>query len=222
MYVGLSKMLSARLNSHRKHLLENTHLNYRLQNAWNATNGIGFEFRILIYLEEPLLEAEAQVADELILNGYTLLNIAPPGQNLPVMDTETRQKISETMKGRKRSPESVSKGANTQRGRVMSEDQKEKLRKVLSGRKLSPSHIANIRAGLVGRSRTPEQLENITLAIRKSWTGRQSPLKGIEKVPRVTLQCLQCGCNFIVKKSAATGRKKFCSRVCKYDSFRKI
>ena len=82
-------------------------------------------------------------------NGY---NIQPGGSNAPCAE-ETKQKISQKLKGRPRSAESIQKQIEAQRGRIVSEETREKLRAIHTGRVMSAEAREKMRLAALGNSR---------------------------------------------------------------------
>ncbi len=225
-YIGQSKNIRVRFVTHKKNLLENRHINPILQRTWNKYPSEQFEFRLLALIEPPLLEAEAAYAALYEERGYTLMNIGRPGYGAPFMDEPTRHKISRTMKGRKRTPESIAKGAASQKGKGVTEEFRQKMRDTHTGRKLPREQVEKIRQSNTGKVRSLEQRQKMSESFTKSWADKRAQgvykkSKGVERSPRVVLYCSQCGAEMRVLERLADYTKN-CSRTCRNASMRGV
>ena len=121
-YVGSSVQLQERWRQHKKLLVENKHINPKLQNAWNSYGADAFVFQVL---EVTRFDKQGNVVrEQYYLDtlkpyertiGYNLCAKAavPPGPHTK----EAREKISKANKGRKRTGQALAniKEANRQR-----------------------------------------------------------------------------------------------------------
>ena len=124
-YVGSSIDLRLRRTQHFNALLHNKHINNILQNAYNKYGIDAFEFEVLEIIDitddikKRLLDREQFWIDNLNPE-YNILRVA--GSNLGYNHTEeTKQKISNSMKGVKKSEEHALHIREGQKGRVLTE-----------------------------------------------------------------------------------------------------
>lgn len=143
-YVGSSIDLRLRRTQHFNALLHNKHINNILQNAYNKYGIDAFEFEVLEIIDitddikKRLLDREQFWIDNLNPE-YNILRIA--GSNLGYNHTEeTKQKISNSMKGVKKSEEHALHIREGQKGRVLTEEHKQKLSEAAKHRKSMSHH----------------------------------------------------------------------------------
>ena len=148
-YVGSSIDINRRRLEHFSALSHNRHVNNHLQNAYNKYGKDSFIFEVIENLEitdnikEDLLEREQFWIDNLKPE-YNILPVA--GSNLGYHHTEeTKQKISNSTKGVKKSESHAKHIREGQKGRVLSEEHKAKLSQTAKHRKSQSHHsIINI------------------------------------------------------------------------------
>ena len=148
-YVGSSIDINRRRLEHFSALSHNRHVNNHLQNAYNKYGKDSFIFEVIENLEitdnikEDLLEREQFWIDNLRPE-YNILLVA--GSNLGYHHTEeTKQKISNSTKGVKKSESHAKHIREGQKGRVLSEEHKAKLSQAAKHRKSQSHHsIINI------------------------------------------------------------------------------
>lgn len=180
-YVGSAKRISRRWIEHKRDLRRGDHANPRLQAAWNCYGESAFSLSVLELVEslEDLIDREQYWIDVLdaVGAGYNVLVTA--GSNLGMqMSDETRRKMSEAAKGKKRGPMSVEqkayfsalyKGRNlspetkakmsaSRTGRKFSDESKAKMSAAAKGRPKSEEHRAKLAAAQTGRKHTPETI----------------------------------------------------------------
>lgn len=148
-YVGSTIHLDQRRKQHFSRLAHNKHVNKHLQNAYNKYGREAFEFEVLEIIDiddsikENLLMREQFWIDNL-KPAYNILPVA--GSNLGYHHTEeTKQKISNSTKGVKKSESHAKHIREGQKGRVLSEEHKAKLSQAAKHRKSQSHHsIINI------------------------------------------------------------------------------
>ena len=146
-YVGSSIDLDRRRKEHSYTLMNNSHSNKHLQNAYNKYGRECFKFTIIEILEifddikQSLLDREQFWIDNL-LPEYNILLIA--GSSLGFNHSEeTKQQISNSTKGVKKSIEHSKHIREAQKGKILTEDHKAKLSEAAKHRK-SPSNVTKI------------------------------------------------------------------------------
>lgn len=144
-YVGSSIDINRRRLEHFSALLHNRHVNNHLQNAYNKYGRDSFIFEVIENLEitdnikEDLLEREQFWIDNLRPE-YNILLVA--GSTLGYHHTEeTKQKISNSTKGVKKSAEHTKHIKEGQQGRVLTQEHKEKLSQSAKNRKSMSHHF---------------------------------------------------------------------------------
>lgn len=137
-YIGSSSDLDRRRKQHFIALLNNKHFNSHLQRSYNKWGEQSFEFKIIEVLEdtdslsELLLEREQYYLD-LLKPEYNICRIAG-AFGMPHTE-ETKQKISNSTKGVKKSQEHAKHIRESQQGRKLSEEHKQKLTEAAKNRK---------------------------------------------------------------------------------------
>ena len=128
-YIGSSNNIYARKARHKRDLLNGTHNNVHMQNAWNKYGADVFSFQILTVCDESQrLEIEQKEIDEAIKrNPNCLYNIAmntlAPMDGIPSPmkgknhSRETREKMSQSHRG-KTSPNKGNKLSQEARNRL--------------------------------------------------------------------------------------------------------
>jgi predicted GIY-YIG superfamily endonuclease len=108
-YIGSAANFYKRYNSHRSFLTHGTHINKFLQNDWNKTGDPSkFVFQIeMLCQKENLAQEEQKFLDKVFDNQKQCYNFLPiAGSTLGTKRTpETRQKISSSSLGKKKSKE---------------------------------------------------------------------------------------------------------------------
>jgi len=147
-YVGSAVNIRKRWSNHRHNLINGTHKNLHLQNAWNKYGVDDFEFSII-----ELVVDKTQLIDR----EQFYLNVLKPDYNIcPTANSrlgrhqslETKQKIAEYRKGRCHSDITKFKISKSNKGKQsgnnhpmygkhFSEDTKKKMSEAKIGRKLS-------------------------------------------------------------------------------------
>lgn len=143
-YIGSSSDLNRRRLQHLNSLRKNKHHSYRFQKAWNDYGETQFDYEIL---EE--LEITEDLKDQLFDREQYWINIIEPEYNiLPAAGStlgyhhteETKQKISNSTKGVKKSAEHAKHIKEGQQGRVLTQEHKEKLSQSAKNRKSMSHH----------------------------------------------------------------------------------
>jgi group I intron endonuclease len=167
-YIGSSKRIDRRLYEHRLFLRKGTHINPKLQSAFNKHGDLSG--RVLLLCREEDLILYEQIAIDALRPRYNLSQIAGRVDHTP----EVRSKISASRIGKRLPEETRRKMSASRLGKKrppMSEATKAKLRAVAlnrtpeqkaaagnknKGRKLSPDHIASLVATHKGKRRSEE------------------------------------------------------------------
>lgn len=174
-YVGSTNNIMSRRSAHFTTLEKGSHVNRKLQNAYNKYGKDKFIFDVIEVLgsDDLLISREQHWIDCLdsCRSGYNIAPIA--GRNTGVVHTqETRRKVSESKKGKSRpphvreillknlrekvfTPEYRMKLSIASKGRVVSDETKRKLREINLGKVLTKDHRANISAAKMGKSNGP-------------------------------------------------------------------
>jgi group I intron endonuclease len=187
-YVGSSMDSKRRIHGHFRSLRKGSHNNTRLQEDFNFYGEESFEVKILdsTDTEEDRVHAENYwiAALNSIKFGY---NIEYAGACNSV---ETREKISNTLKGRKLSLERRQNIAYGQLGRVgpmrgksHSEASKQRMSDAQKGKHLSDNHKLKLSEARKGISYSQETLEKMSIAALERWQDRRyNELKACYKV----------------------------------------
>lgn len=149
-YIGQSIDVDRRWNDHIKELNNGEHVNNYLQNAWTKYGQDNFEFGIL----EEIFEKELNEREEYWICfyksnirkfGYNLMS----GGNSSRHAEETKQKISNSLKGIKRTEKqkaNIGKGSKNRipwnKGKSMSEEQKEKIKQTFKERQPNKGQVS--------------------------------------------------------------------------------
>jgi group I intron endonuclease len=117
-YYGSTINFALRKIDHFKTLRSKNHRNPHLQNSFNKYGEVNFEFVIIEQVPiENLLTIEQKYLD-VNTNGYNIAkNAQAARRGIPCSDA-TKQKISNSLKGKKQSLNSRKKSSNTQRKRL--------------------------------------------------------------------------------------------------------
>lgn len=135
-YIGLSNDCYRRKREHFNLLSKGSHENYHLQNSWDLYGKDNFNFHVLEECEiEDLDEREKYYISKFHSNdmnyGY---NIESGGRKNMYVSDETRQKLSNSLKGR-----------------VFSDEHKRHLGESLSGREISIESREKMRQAKIGK-----------------------------------------------------------------------
>jgi len=190
-YIGSAVNIQKRWSYHKEDLRKNKHTNKRLQNHFNKYSESDLQFSILLGCEkEELLKHEQFFIDS--LNPY--FNICKTaGNKLGVkasIETIEKLRISHLGKssglGTKRSEETKIKMSEMRKGRKRkphSEETKIKMRqnhKGMSGRKLSEDHKKKISIAGKGKKMSPEAIQNMCRAQTEYYKTHPGTRKGVK------------------------------------------
>lgn len=123
LYVGSSVNFPQREHEHRYELRNNKHINPHLQHAWNRDGEYAFVFSTLEVVDDPSLlrEREQWWLDHLTPwndYGYNVFKtVDRRGTSFP---EEIKQKISQTLMGRPKTPEAIANFIRARRGKSFS------------------------------------------------------------------------------------------------------
>lgn len=128
-YVGQSQNLRKRFSQHRSRLMNGSHENSRIQNAWNKYGADAFDFEILILAPVWMLDdIEQAYLDDPHTNHYNISkDAAVPARGLK-RTAEVRAKMSLLSKGRPISAEHRAKISAAKMGHPVSAETREKLK----------------------------------------------------------------------------------------------
>ena len=160
-YIGQSVCISIRKQHHFTELKAGRHYNEHLQASWHKYGGESFEWHVLEECHEDMLDARESSwisyhKSDQPSCGY---NKETGGHKDKHATPETRQKLSNLLKGKKRSESFCKKISASRKGWVMSEDQKAKLRLAWIERKAKGMGHTNL-----GRKFSEEAKEKMSLA----------------------------------------------------------
>ena len=96
-YIGSSKNIQQRLQTHRSELRHQYHGNIHLQNAWNKYGEKNFDYSILEFCEENIRISREQYYVDTLKPEY---NISVDIVELPSYSKESRAKLSKVRKQR--------------------------------------------------------------------------------------------------------------------------
>jgi len=159
-YIGSAINLKERERVHKKGLITNTHINIYLQNAWNKYGEENFKFNVILYCKKRvLIKKEQEFIDSYNLK-KELFNICPTAGSAlgrkhseetknkislsekgKIISKETRQKLSESLKGWEpplMSERTKNKISESKKGIPLSEEHKKKLSEAKKGIKRIP------------------------------------------------------------------------------------
>lgn len=150
-YIGSTNSIKNRLNHYKTY---NCKKQYKL---YASLKKYGFENHTIEILEEPHLNNLharehywGMIYDSLSKQGLNLM--LPKGDSIyPVMSEETKRKIGEANRGRKRKKEDVAKIVANLRGRVLSDKTRQKISESLKGKKHSKERRRKISESNKGR-----------------------------------------------------------------------
>jgi group I intron endonuclease len=184
-YIGSTKDRDVRWRCHQSLLRRGQHVNVHLQRAWTLYGTDSFEFVwIMDVPQDQLLDVEQEWL-EANAGGYNIAqDAASPASGL-VRSPETRKKIGDAQRGRKRPPPSPEtrrkisesmKGKRNGLGHVNSPEARLKMsqanlgNKHFLGKHLSEETKRKIGDANRGKTRTPETLQKLSAARRKRIT----------------------------------------------------
>lgn len=127
-YIGSAQCLRHRRTDHLHLLRHNKHHSVHLQRAWNLYGADAFEFRVL----------ELCSIDQLMERERFYIETVRPELNIAIDPTAP-------MKGRKKTAESVEKGAAKLRGRKNTAEHNRRISEAHKGKKTSEAHKESIR-----------------------------------------------------------------------------
>lgn len=140
-YVGCTNNLEKRLKYHKWKLLNNKHANIHLQKAFLKYGMENFEFETLEECEEQFLYGQEHYWC-IILNSHNSVygyNIKPTNPyKIGGISPNTREKISNALRGKTHTNETkqkIAEKARNRKGHLISEEMREKLRIKATGRK---------------------------------------------------------------------------------------
>lgn len=129
-YIGQSTNLYSRLADHRRRLKSGIHKNLHLQYAWNTYGEENFSFYILEECDESIIDereiyyiAEFKTQDDDF--GY---NVEPGGSVNKTMAQQTKDKISEKLKGREFTEEHRQRIGEANRRREITDEMRKHMR----------------------------------------------------------------------------------------------
>ena len=142
LYIGSSKNLKSRFQTHQKNLRNNYHENQHLQRAYNkyGKDNIIFEVIEICAIENQYLCEQYWIDKFFGDNCYNLNPIAsrPPS---PKGNVEVYKKVSHALKEWHKDPENKKKYSETHKGHYVSEETRIKLSKANKGKKPSKQCI---------------------------------------------------------------------------------
>ena len=168
-YIGSAVSVQRRFNEHRNALRKGVHSNRHLQRAWDKYGEGNFDFITLITCARAVLRnIEQRCLDEL----QPVYNIAAHVQ-LPMLSLvhtkETRDKIGNANRGKKRTPEQIAHLRTRLKGRVLTQETRAKMGASRKGVKRQPRSQETkdkLRKANIGRKHTDEARAKIGDAAR--------------------------------------------------------
>lgn len=123
-YAGQSVDIDRRFIEHKYLLRNNKHYNIHLQGAWNTYGEDSFLFYVLEECDTSLLDEREQyyIKDFNLTDSNFGYNIESGGHANKIMSEETKQKISDKLRGRTFSEEHRYKISEANKGKIMSEE----------------------------------------------------------------------------------------------------
>lgn len=110
-YIGSSQDIGMRFCRHLSELKHKRHHSVHLQRAWNKYGEKNFEMEPLIFCDEDKTLLFEQILLDELDPEYNIAECAEASARGAKRSKETRQRISEAQKGRKRTSESVKRSA---------------------------------------------------------------------------------------------------------------
>jgi len=165
-YIGSSKNIHKRWNSHKLYLNKGNHHNQYLQRAWNKYGKDNFDFVILVSIsEKDLLTEEQKYLDSSIKSEcYNASMIA----GKVVMTDEVKRKISISNTGKIRSEETKRKLSEMNKGKCfgnrhpLTEETKRKLSEIHLGKRHTEESKRKISEAGIGRNVTEQTRKKIS------------------------------------------------------------
>lgn len=163
-YVGSSGDVYKRICDHKYRLKKNIHGNWKLQKLYNQDEN--FLYRIFLTTnKEEALQYEQQILNTFMNSGILVnLNIyADKPPHLLSNTKEARDKISRSLKGKKRSEDTRQLIRLAKTGIKKEQHVKDKIRFTLKGRLLKPEHRLNVITALKGRIKPAHLCRKISI-----------------------------------------------------------
>lgn len=170
MYIGSTVDIRGRWNRHKSDLCSNKHHNQYLQRAWNKYGEDDFVFQLIeqVPLADNLTKVEQSYLDALEPE-YNIANDAEHPMLGKEMPKEARQKISQSLQGRKPwntgkslDEETKKKMSEAHQGKEFGEEFSQKVSEALEGREFTEEHCKNISEALQGREFDEEWLNKLS------------------------------------------------------------
>ncbi len=186
-YVGSTVYYKKRVKDHKNDLLKGKHHSGHLQKAWNKYGAEAFEFKPVIICERDELTRYEQALMDLLKPEYNIFKFAHSARGWTPSE-ETKQKISKSNLGKKKSPEHCANLSKALKGRKISPEAIEKVAASHRGKKRSPEVGANISKGKTGK-KNKKKFSAETIEVRRritqaSWDSGERP----RKMPAVARQ----------------------------------
>ena len=216
-YIGQSVGCRSRINQHKHHLRKGRHANSHLQRAYNKHGESAFVFRVLeacssqeLDMREQLHLDKARKSKVVVFNMGDVAACPNKGRKFGPLSNEHKLKISNSVKGYKKSPEECAAISARSLGRKASDETKEKQRLAKLGRKLTNEHkraLSIARKGkphptneaarlkLIERNKNMVYTPEIIEKMRAASAGRKLSNEAKEK-------CRQAALNYWQNKSA--------------------
>lgn len=205
MYIGSSINIKSRLQDHKRSLRSKTHRNKYLQRSWDKYGELNFEFLIVEKVISGVLFDREQYYIDLYNSanpnfGYNLHPSAygPRGYKWSIESKlkqseskkgcvilqSTRLKISESLKGRIKTPEEIYKLHLANKGKIIPESQRKKISDKLKGRVISEETKLKMSMSRIGKPYTrinsAETIKRMSDASRKVWSNPEHKAKMCE------------------------------------------
>lgn len=190
-YIGSSCDVERRRKDHIRRLVDRKHDNPHLSHAWNMHGGADFVFSVLEIIEDrsQLLTREQWYLDNFIRHGFDfnhcMIAGTPPSPTGRECTEETRKKLSEAHKGKKKSDEAVQKMKKSKLGvkkGPQSQEHRDKIGKARAGKKMTPEQRKRISDAKTGTKTSPETKEKLS----KSLKGKKMPPKTPEALANMS------------------------------------
>lgn len=166
-YIGSSVNIPGRWRAHRRALRDGRHHSIKLQRAWNKYSESAFSFDVLMYCEPCDLLRQEQFFFDMCdpsCNGYNILPRA--GSRF---GAKHREEVKNAMRGRKVSEATKARISETMKGMPKSPETRARMRAAQSGRKSnidqygSKNHQAKL---------TEDQVKDIRSYLHQGCTGQ--------------------------------------------------
>ncbi len=128
-YIGSSQNIRNRFYQHKSMLINGNHHCIYLQRAWDKYGKDSFIMRPLVYCDKDMTLYYEQIMLNKFHPEYNIANCAEASARGAKRSLETRKKISEIQKGKKRSIEAIKKSAMGHIGLTHSDETKESISK---------------------------------------------------------------------------------------------